>query len=52
MATKSSRLPSNAWGWHRYYVSRFNKTEHPDAAYLAMLNLFFHLAFGDERTPA
>ena len=47
-----SRYPNTAWGWHRYYASRFNKNESPDAAYLAILNLFFHLAFGDEKVPA
>lgn len=35
-------------GWHNYYVARFNKTQHPDAAYLAMLYLFF--ALRDEET--
>jgi hypothetical protein len=36
------RISSNL-GWHNYYVARFNKTQHPDAAYLAMLYLFFAL---------
>lgn len=39
-------INSNA-GWHDYYVQRFNKTEHPDAAYLAMLYLFFALRDGE-----
>lgn len=34
-------------GWHDYYVQRFNKTQHPDAAYLAMLYLFFALRDGE-----
>lgn len=49
---KQSRLPNTNWGFHRYYVNRFNKNQNPDAEYLAMLYLFFHLAFGDERIPA
>jgi hypothetical protein len=46
------RLPNTAWGWHRYYVNRFNRTATEEAEYLAILNLFFHLAFGDEKVPA
>ena len=36
--------PCTNIGWYRYYVKRFNKTEHPDAANLACLFLLFHLA--------
>lgn len=46
MATKS-RYPNTNWGWHRYYADRFNKTEHKDTEYMAVMYLFFHLAFGD-----
>lgn len=46
------RYPSSNLGWHRYYVSRFNKTGSKDAGLLADLYLLFHLAFGDERIPA
>jgi len=35
--------PCSNLGWHDHYVRRFNKTEHPDAAYLAMVYLFLHL---------
>jgi hypothetical protein len=41
-------FPTSYLGWHRYYVNRFNKTEHPDAAFLAMVYLFLHLR--DEET--
>lgn len=37
-------------GWHVYYVKRFNKNLHPDAAYLAMLYLFFHLAYNEDES--
>ena len=47
-----SKFPNSNWGWHRYYVNRFNKTQHPDAAYLATLYFLFHLAFGDQIVPA
>ena len=46
------RYPSTNWGWHRYYVNRFNKNQHPDAEYLANLYYLFHLAFGDRIVPA
>lgn len=36
--------PTSHLGWHLYYVKRFNKTEHPDAAYLALVYLNFHYA--------
>jgi hypothetical protein len=49
---KITRNPSSNWGWHEYYVNRFNKNESKDAAYLACLYLLFHMAFGDERIPA
>ena len=45
--TPKSRYPNTNWGWYRYYSARFNKTEHPDTAYLAMLYLYAHLALGD-----
>lgn len=35
--------PTSNLGWHKYYIRRFNKTEHPDACYLACLYLYFHL---------
>jgi hypothetical protein len=34
-------------GWHRYYVARFNKSQHPDAALLAMYYLFLALRDGE-----
>lgn len=40
--SKPIRIATNL-GWHAYYVDRFNKTQHPDAEYLAMLYLFFAL---------
>ena len=40
--------PYTHLGWHQYYVKRFNKNEHPDAAYLAMVYLFLHLRDTDE----
>lgn len=43
--------PSTHLGWHKYYVNRFNRYEHPDAAYLACLYLFFHLAETDPVYP-
>lgn len=49
---KRSRYPNTTLGWHKYYVRRFNKTQHPDAEYLACLYHFFHLAFGDAVIPA
>lgn len=49
MKQQKVRWPNTNWGWHRYYVSRFNKTEHYHAEYLAMLYLLFHLAFDTER---
>jgi hypothetical protein len=41
-----SSINSNA-GWYAYYVARFNKTEHPDAAQLAMFYLFLALRDGE-----
>ncbi len=35
------------YGWHLYYVGRFNKTQHPDAALLAMYHLFLALRDGE-----
>lgn len=49
---KPRSYPSSNWGWHRYYVNRFNKSQHKDAGYLADLYLLYHLAFGEERIPA
>lgn len=46
------RYPNTNLGWHKHYVRRFNKTEHPDAEYLACLYLFFHLAFENDKIPA
>lgn len=34
-------------GWHGYYVGRFNKTQHPDAAHLAMYHLLLALRDGE-----
>ena len=48
----SRRYPSTSSGWYRYYERRFNKTECPDAMYLAQLNLLFFLAFGDDCVAA
>lgn len=47
MATKptKSKFPNSRLGWHKYYVNRYNRYGHPDAAYLAMVYLFLHLAF-------
>ena len=33
--------------WHRYYVARFNKNQHPDAAHLAMFYLGCALRDGE-----
>lgn len=44
--------PNTNWGWHRYYVNRFNRHQHPDAAYLACLYHLFHLAFSNAKIPA
>lgn len=41
------KFPSTYLGWHRYYVTRYNDTEHPDACYLAVLYLFFALREGE-----
>lgn len=49
MKLKQSRYPNTRLGWHKYYVARFNKTQHPDAEYQAMVYLLLHLAF--EGTP-
>lgn len=34
-------------GWFQYYVARFNKNQHPDAAHLAMYYLLLHLALDE-----
>jgi hypothetical protein len=34
-------------GWHAYYVKRFNKTQHSDAAHLAMFYLACALRDGE-----
>lgn len=34
-------------GWHDYYVKRFNKEGHPDAAHLAMFYLACALRDGE-----
>lgn len=39
------RFPNTRLGWHKYYVNRFNKSQHPDAEHLAMAYLLLHLAF-------
>lgn len=39
-------INSNA-GWFAYYVQRFNKTEHADAAHLAMYYLTLALRDGE-----
>jgi hypothetical protein len=39
-----SKYPNTNIGWHKYYTNRFNRHGHPDAAYLAMVYLFLHLA--------
>lgn len=41
------KYPNSHIGWHEYYVKRFNLNQHPDAAYLAMVYPFFHLAHND-----
>lgn len=46
------RFPNSNWGWHRYYVNRYEKHRSQEALYLAMLYYLFYLAFGDERIPA
>ena len=43
-----ARYPTTRLGWHKYYVARFNKTEHWQAEQLAMWYLFLHLAFDDQ----
>lgn len=40
--------PTSHLGWYEYYVKRFNKNQHPDAAYLACVYLFLHLAHQEE----
>jgi len=47
-----SRFPNTNWGWHRFYVDRFNKTQSPAAEYLATMYLYMHLAFGDTLVAA
>lgn len=42
------RIPNSRWGWHKYYVNRFNKNQHPDAEHLAMFYLMSHLAHEEE----
>lgn len=44
--------PVFASGWYRYYAARYNKTQSPDAMYLAQINLLFFLAFGDDAVAA
>ena len=44
--------PCTALGWYRFYAKRYEKTGHPDAMYLAQVNLTFHLAFGEEAQAA
>lgn len=45
-------MPVTAYGWYCYYADRFNKTESPDAMYLAQLNYLFFLAFGNDAVAA
>lgn len=40
-----ARFPNTRLGWHNYYVNRYNKYQHPDQAYLAMVYQFLYLAF-------
>jgi hypothetical protein len=42
-------LGSDRLGWYKHYAERFNKTQHPDAAHLAMWYLLLHLALGEEK---
>lgn len=45
----ASRLktPVTRLGWHKYYAKRFDQTQDPVAAHLALWHLTLHLAFGD-----
>ena len=45
MKLPSNGYPSTRLGWHYYYVGIYNRTEHKDAAALAMAYLMLHLAF-------
>lgn len=52
-APAAGRLPrkvlaiNSNMGWHDYYVKRFNKEGHPDAAHLAMFYLACALRDGE-----
>jgi hypothetical protein len=35
--------PVTRMGWHKHYAGRFNKTQHQDAAHLAIWYLLLHL---------
>jgi len=39
--------PTTNLGWYKYYVVRFNKFQHPDAAHLAMFYLMCALRDGE-----
>lgn len=41
---RKTPYPVSRMGWHKYYVNRFNKTQHPDAAILACWYMYLHLA--------
>jgi hypothetical protein len=45
-------FPASALGWYSYYAKQYNKTESPDAMYLAQVNYLFYLAFGNEVVAA
>ena len=42
---KGYPLGADRYGWHRYYVSQFNKTLSPESAHMACWYLLLHLAF-------
>ena len=43
MKRQPKAMPVISLGWYRHYAARFNKTGHPDAMYLAQLNLTFYV---------
>lgn len=46
------KWPNTNLGWHRYYVTRFNEYQDPEAGVMADVYLLYHLAFGDSPVQA
>lgn len=51
MKNRRTARPLSRGGWATYYATRFNKTEDPYAAIMAMWYLFMELAEADGVYP-